>query len=516
MKRIISLVLIVLFFFSCTGKNTASSNGKKEQEKNTILKIGAVRDFKQSKEGAALVFDTLMKITPDYRPLPHIITEWNRNDTATEYAITVRTDILFSDGTPLTAKIVKYAIEKAAPMMWCGFSYLLKEVIMTDAEHLKITLTAPYYFLPHDLALVPVIKENGIDEAMNITDFTGTGAYILTEYKDGQSASLVKNEAYWNKEFHSAISAIEWIVITDDNTRDLALSSGQIDVLGISEHYLSIQYPSIHDLTKIKKMSFIAEPSESFTSLISIGFNWKEGFCSDVALRKALEYGINRKEIVETLYFGIPEVCGHQFNPAFTDGPQQEKPYYYDLDLAKQIITQAGYTDTDGDGFIEKDGKKVSLRFLISSKEDYQRDLAVFVQSELKKLGIDCKIISAAGEVLKEHFKTGNYDLAVQHPWYEPIIGAVTYFGFDNQYTEYGLSYAVNKKSVEAAQALIESKTEEEIKMHAGALWKEQYEHCVTLPICTSSRVAIFNPQFEGFKFNGNVYLIDLSGVKRK
>ncbi len=511
MKRIILFLFLfsiaVLMLCSCTSE-------KKAEDENTVLKIGAVRDFKQSKEGSTLVFDTLLKVTPDYRPLPNIITEWERNDTATEYTITMRTDVRFSDGTPLTAQTVKWDIEYVAPIMWCGFSYLLKEVSVVDTAHLKITLTAPYYFLPHDLALVTAIKENGVDSAMNITDFTGTGAYILKEYNEGQSAYLVKNQSYWNKSIAYTIENVEWTVISDDTTRDLALSSGQIDVLGISEHYLSIQYPSVDDLIKVKKMSFIAEPAEAFTSLMSIGFNWKEGFCSDRELRRALEYGINRRVLVDTLFFGIPQVCGHQFNPAFIDGPQNEKPYYYDFELSKKILKEAGYSDTDNDGFIEKDGKKVILKFLISSKEDYQRDLAVFVKSELKKLGIDCEIISVAGELMKEHFKTGNYNLAIQHPWYEPIIGAVTYFGFDDKYTEYGLSYAVNKESKDAALALIESKTEEDIKMHAGALWKEQYEQCVTIPLCTSSRVAIFNPRFEGFQFNGNVYLIDLSNVK--
>lgn len=513
MKRILlCMVAVSLVLFSCSAKNAA------KKEEKTVLKIGAIRDFKQSKEGPTLIFDALLKITPDYTPLPNIITDWTRNDTATEYNLTMRTDILFSDGTPLTAQIVKYDLENAAPMMWCGFSYLLEEVSITDSSHLKIKLTAPYYFLPHDLAVVPAIKENGIDEAMNITDFTGTGPYILTDYREGQSASLTKNKTYWNAPGPDSFSVpqVEWLVITASSARDLALSSGQIDVLGISEHYLSIEYPSINDLVKVKKMNFVEEPKEVFTSLMSIGFNWKEGFCSDRSLRRAMEYAVDRQELPDKIFFGIPEALGHQFNPAFMDGPQNEKPYYYDPELAKRILAEAGYKDTDNDGILEKNGKNVLLRFLISSKEDYQRDLAVFVNSELRKLGIDCEIIPAAGETMKERFKTGSYDLAIQHPWYEPIIGAVTYFGFDDSYTDYGLSYAVNKKSVEAAQALIVSQNEEQTKKNAGALWHEQYEECVTLPVCTSSRLAVFNSRFEGFRFNGNIYMIDLSEVKTR
>lgn len=515
MKRVIlCLAAASLLFFSCSAKSKTKNGG----EKGPVLKIGAIRDFKESQEAATLVFDTLLKITPDYTPLPNIITDWTRNDTATEYNLTMRTDIHFSDGTPLTAQIIKYDIENAAPIMWCGFSYLLDTVSITDPSHLKIKLTAPYYFLPHDLAVVPAVKENGINDVMNIIDFIGTGPYILTDYREGQDASLIKNETYWNAPTPDSFSVpkVEWFVITDSNARDLALSSGQIDILGISEHYLSIEYPSINDLVKVKKMNFVEEPKDAFTSLISISFNWKGGFCSDKALRRALEYGINRQEVVDKIFFGIPEMLGHQFNPAFTDGPQNEKPYYYDPELSKKILTEAGYKDGDNDGFIEKNGQKVFLRFLISSKEDYQRDLAVFIKSELQKLGIDCEIIPAAGEAMRDRLKAGNYDLTIQHPWYEPIIGAVTYFGFDDSYTDYGLSYAVNKKSVEAAKALVVSQNEEQIKANAGALWHEQYEECVIIPICTSSRMAIFNSRFEGFRFNGNIYMIDLSQVKSR
>ena len=509
MKRLLLGIISVTLLFSCTAKNEV-----KTDTAQTVLKIGAIKDFKRSLEGSTLVFDTLLNMTPDYQPLPNIITEWTRNDTATEYDLTIRNDILFSDGTPLTAQTVKWDIENVAPITWCVFSSLLKEVSITDATHLKITLTASYYFLPQDLALVTAIKTNGVDEALNITDFIGTGAYILKEYNEGQSAFLVKNENYWNKAAAPSIPQVEWLVITDDNARNSALSSGQIDVLGISEHYLSIQYPSIDDLIKAKKMGFVEEQEEAFTSLIAISFNWKEGFCSDKALRKALEYGIDRQTLVDTIFFGIPKASGHQFNPAFTDGPQNEKPYDYNPEFSKALLAEAGYQDSNNDGILEKNGKQVALQFLISSKEDYQRDLAVFVKSELHKLGIACEIIQTTGETMREHFKTGNYDLAVSHPWYEPIIGAVTYFGFNDNYTDYGLSYAVNARSIEAARALVESATEAQIQRHAGALWKEQYEQCVTLPLCTSSRIAIFNPHFEGFQFNGNVYRIDLNGVK--
>ena len=509
MKRLLLGILSIVLLISCTVKSETPTDTEQ-----TVLKIGAIKDFKRSLEGSTLVFDTLLQMTLDYKPLPNIITEWTRNDTATEYHLTIRDDILFSDGTPLTAQTVKWDIENVAPITYCVFSSLLKEVSITDTTHLKISLPAPYYFLPQDLALVTAIKEKGVDEALNITDFIGTGAYILKEYDEGQSASLIKNENYWNKAAAPSIPQVEWLVITDDNARNSALSSGQIDVLGISEHYLSIQYPLIDDLIKAKKMSFFEEPKDAFTSLMTISFNWKEGFCSDKALREALEYGINRQALVDTVFFGIPQASGHQFNPAFTDGPQNEKPYTYNPEFSKTLLAEAGYRDSDSDGVLEKDGKKVSLKFLISSKEDYQRDLAVFIKSELHKLRIDCEIIQVTGESMREHFKTGNYDLAVSHPWYEPIIGTVTYFGFDDNYTDYGLSYAINTKSVEAARALVESATEEQIKTYAGALWKEQYEQCVTLPLCTSSRMAIFNPRFEGFRFNGNVYRIDLSGVK--
>ncbi|MGP1529736.1 MAG: ABC transporter substrate-binding protein [Treponema sp.] len=297
MKRLLVAAILIALLVSCTAKNEIKPNTEQP-----VLKIGAIKDFKRSLEGSTLVFDTLLQMTPDYQPLPNIITEWTRNDTATEYDFTVRNDILFSDGTPLTAQTVKWDIENVAPITWCVFSSLLKEVSITDAAHLKITLTAPYYFLPQDLALVTAIKENGVDEALNTTDFTGTGAYIVKEYHEGQSASLVKNEAYWNKAAAPSIPLIEWHVITNENARNSALSSGQIDVLGISKHYLSIQYPSIDDLLKTKKMSFIEEPKEAFTSLIAISFNWKEGFCSDKTVREALEYGIDRQTLVDTIF----------------------------------------------------------------------------------------------------------------------------------------------------------------------------------------------------------------------
>jgi len=378
MKRLLLGILSIVLLISCTVKSETPTDTEQ-----TVLKIGAIKDFKRSLEGSTLVFDTLLQMTLDYKPLPNIITEWTRNDTATEYHLTIRDDILFSDGTPLTAQTVKWDIENVAPITYCVFSSLLKEVSITDTTHLKISLTAPYYFLPQDLALVTAIKENGVDEALNITDFIGTGAYILKEYDEGQSASLIKNENYWNKAAAPSIPQVEWLVITDDNARNSALSSGQIDVLGISEHYLSIQYPLIDDLIKAKKMSFFEEPKDAFTSLMTISFNWKEGFCSDKALREALEYGINRQALVDTVFFGIPQASGHQFNPAFTDGPQNEKPYTYNPEFSKTLLAEAGYPD----------GKDFPVMTIIYNTHDGHKLIAEYVQEAWKQnLGITIDI----------------------------------------------------------------------------------------------------------------------------
>ena len=106
MKRLLLGILSIVLLISCTVKSETPTDTEQ-----TVLKIGAIKDFKRSLEGSTLVFDTLLQMTLDYKPLPNIITEWTRNDTATEYHLTIRDDILFSDGTPLTAQTVKWDIE---------------------------------------------------------------------------------------------------------------------------------------------------------------------------------------------------------------------------------------------------------------------------------------------------------------------------------------------------------------------------------------------------------------------
>ena len=111
MKRLLLGILSIVLLISCTVKSETPTDTEQ-----TVLKIGAIKDFKRSLEGSTLVFDTLLQMTLDYKPLPNIITEWTRNDTATEYHLTIRDDILFSDGTPLTAQTVKWDIENVAPI----------------------------------------------------------------------------------------------------------------------------------------------------------------------------------------------------------------------------------------------------------------------------------------------------------------------------------------------------------------------------------------------------------------
>lgn len=137
--------------------------------------------------------------------------------------------------------------------------------------------------------------------------------------------------------------------------------------------------------------------------------NPKHTFTEDDALRSALCYSIDRDSIIKSIFDGNGTKTTACF-PAwsgFSDGVSAEE---YDINKAKQILADAGYQDTNGDGNLEKDGKEVSLTIMTYPGNAEFPVLCEVIQAELKSLGISSEIVMVEGIVDK--LKEGNWNIA--------------------------------------------------------------------------------------------------------
>ncbi|MEL3899518.1 MAG: ABC transporter substrate-binding protein [Treponema phagedenis] len=509
-KYIVGFVLVLSVFIISCG---VQKSGNSEIKKDGVLNIGAIGAFKNSKEGGTLVFDTLTRIDHNYHALPSLIRSWTPNKNYTEYNLEIRDDVSFHDGTKLNSEIVKWNIEKGGVIYYASYSFVLESIDIIDETHLKVKFSEPNLSFQSDLALIPCIPINGYTQEGKFATHVGTGAYRFEGTDSGGVTTLIRNEKYWDADFKTDVNKILWHVIPDEQTRKLALESGKVDVIGLSEHYISMPYSVINELKKNNRFEIIRENEDSYTSVGSLVPNWKNGVCADKNIRLALTSMFDRKTLVKNIFFGIPKACGHVYNPKFDDGPKNQKAFEYSEENTKRYLENAGYIIGNANKpTVNAKGEPLKLK-IICGDEEYEKDLLLYIADVMKKWGIETIATSLDVAQRMKTLAAGDYDIHIRHPWFVPLIGSIGYMGFSRDHSEYGIGLCINDEMFEASSGYLKATTEEEAKNYAAKIWEIQYNNAVTIPLFADLRYIIHNKKFKNFHFDGSVFKIDLNGV---
>lgn len=517
-KKLLPILLVILLALVLVFKLKPASREKQDDSKiqnqeeiSQVLNIGAVFDFKNNEDSTALIYDTLVRIEPSYEIIPSLAQSWEVNEDYTEYTFKLKEGVVFSDGSPLTLADFEESLNLRPKALYLSFVYKLENVEFSEDGLLKVSFNSPHINFLIELAKLGIVKAGTLDEEGNIKDYIGTGPFVLTEYEPQVSAKLIKNPLH-HKSDDYALEEVNWIVIPEAQSRKLALASGQVDVIGISEGSPTISLAMSHEMKKDDSWGFVEQNKEYYTIVKGLSLNWKTGPLSDLTLRRALMYAVDREAFNQLVLFGEGQPCGHLFNPLFIDGPKNLEPFAYDLDKARDILKEGGYKLEDGK--LTKDGKPVVLKQIIVSDEE-STDIAVFIQNALKEIGIEVVIEGFEGRLIAEPLINGDYDIGLNFGWFEPLISSMMFGGIETDFAQCGFAYGANEQAIEAGTRLMASKNEDELKEAAQAYWEAQYEECVYLPLYSSGMVAFYNKSFEGFYFPGWVSDIDLSGVRK-
>ena len=336
-------------------------------------------------------------------PIPNLVAEIpsTENGGISEDGRTItlklRDDIVWSDGTPITSADFKftYDMEMADGNAVASRSpYDLLESLETpDDRTVVATFSQPYApwlsslfagsagisIVPAHI-LQPVFDSEGtIDNAdWNKAPTVGCGPFVFDEWQSGSFARFVANDNFWLG--RPKLDELFFRFVPDDASMIAALVAGDGDV---GTFFAYSDLPQLED-AGITIMNSFSGYNEGWY----INMHPEKGnpALKDVKVRQALAYAFNREKLVQDLLLGRTDVAATDYDRSPWVDPSIT-PYPYDPEKAKSLLAEAGWTDTNGDGTVDKDGVELVLKYGTTSREVRQNTQAV-AQQDLAAVGI--------------------------------------------------------------------------------------------------------------------------------
>ena len=236
----------------------------------------------------------------------------------------------------------------------------------------------------------------------------GCGPYIFTRWESGRRLVFRRNPRYFGIRYGAAPS-LEYLVfeiIKHPNTRFQALLGGELDRLGL----LPDQYVKRTGTPEFRK-GILRKFEYLLPQYNYIGYNQKNPLFQDKRVRNALTLLVDRERIRKEIYHNLAETAVCPFMPGSAFLPPDLKPLPYDPEKAKRLLAQAGWRDADGDGILEKDGKKFTFTMMQVANSSIQQRLMPMLKESFAKAGIDMKIRNVEWSVYVQNLNARNYDV---------------------------------------------------------------------------------------------------------
>ncbi len=356
------------------------------------------------------LFDTLIYRDIQMTLQPNLAESWE-NVRPTVWRLRLRRDVTFHDGTAFNAEAVKINFERLIdpdnPARAGFYLAALESVEVVDDYTVDLTTKVPTPAFLNYLAQVSVsiispaaLEQYGDDVALHPV---GTGPFIFEEWIPGTQLVLAKNEDYFLGP--PKLDKVIFKPIPEDASRVMALLSGDVDV---------VQFPPIEYMDLLSTDPAYTVLSEEGMRVVGIWFNVERYPFTDVRVRQALNYAVNKSLIVEQLLGGVATQATGVLPPGVW-GMLSYDPYPYDPDKARDLLAQAGWTDTDGDGIVDKDGEPFQVA-LTSPIGKYYKDteIATVIQAQLREIGVDVRVEIWEWAAYLSHLKAHEHDFQIQ------------------------------------------------------------------------------------------------------
>ncbi len=365
-----------------------------------------------------MVFNKLLKYDENIQIVGDLAESWSIQDEGKTILFHLRMNVRWHDGAPFTAHDVEFTYKKlidpAVKTPYSGDFERIEHLQVLDDYTLKVTYKEPF---------APALSSWGMwimpehilkNEDLNKTRFSrfpiGTGPYKFKTWKTGDKIELTSNHDYF--EGRPYIDRYIYRIIPDEATTFLELQTQGVDLSLLTPLQFTRQTDNNFFKTRYNKFKY---PSFGFTYM---GYNLTDPKFQDLRIRRAINYAVNKEEIIDTIFFGLARVTTGPFVPDSWAYNKDVKKSAYDPAAAKRLLKEAGWADTDQDGWVDRGGKEFEFTVLVNQGNAERIRCAELIQKYLKGVGIRMKIRVIEWSSLINEFIDKRHFEAVLMGWF--------------------------------------------------------------------------------------------------
>jgi len=300
----------------------------------------------------------------------------------------LRDGVRFHDGEPLTSADVRFTYdvlmdENTQTVRRSDFEPV-QSLETPDPLTVRVTYKRP--FVPcleaWSMGILPrhLLEGKDINKAELNRAPVGSGPFRFEEWRTAEKISVGRNDDYF--EGRPFLDGVTFRIIPDMATLELAFLVGGTDLYGIQPH----QFDRYEDEERFDVYSRL---SNAYTY---VGWNMRKPMFADLKTRRALTLAIDREKIVKYVLFGHGRVGTGPFTPEMWYYNHDVAPLSFDTERARELLAEAGWADTDGDGVLDRDGEPFVFELATNNGNALRKDTSVLIRGQLEELGIQAQL----------------------------------------------------------------------------------------------------------------------------
>jgi len=439
------VVAISLLMTACTEKsNTEQSNSEKQEIKELVFAESfeweAMDTYQIEWEGIAQTAHAEGILTysiNDKSLVPNTAIAYEFMEEGKLIKLTIPEGLKYGNGVTVSPEDVKRSIEWGLEVSPYNWDYMIIENITVEGQDVIIkcedySSTLEYYLTS---LYLPILSKEQIDQSTSedlLLKAVQYGLFYIDEYVSGSHVKLKKNEYYQTSNpnvENKGPSHVDTLIVKfmpDGFSRVAGLKAGEIDISS------DIPIENIEELEADPNIELFKYP---VAGMVYMTLNMDNSLFEDINVRKAIAYTIDREMIVNankgyvnpTYSFIVPEMLDYTEDM----GKYYQENYSNNTERAKQLLSEAGWLDNDGDGYLEKDGNIFEFSLLSSTESPHSKNTIQAMQIGFKDIGIKLNVGTAENGYLKEKLSTDDYDAILLHYIWADPVSILPYIIFD-------------------------------------------------------------------------------------